>query len=78
MLKSKLKKIVDERGLSIREVARGSGINFEIVRRVYNDTMERYPRDVLDKLCEYLAVSIQDILEYTPGSADTEESKNKK
>ncbi|MNB98934.1 hypothetical protein D3C75_461970 [compost metagenome] len=71
MLKSKLKIIVDERGLSIREVARGTGINFEVVRRVYNDTMERYPRDVLDKLCKYLNVTVQDILEYTPEDEET-------
>ncbi|MEK4188129.1 helix-turn-helix transcriptional regulator [Paenibacillus sp. FSL R7-0048] len=71
MLKSKLKVIVDERGLSIREVARGTGINFEVVRRVYNDTMERYPRDVLDKLCKYLNVTVQDILEFTPEDEET-------
>lgn len=71
MLKSKLKLIVDERGLSIREVSRGTGINFEVVRRVYNDTMERYPRDVLDKLCKYLNVTVQDILEYTPDNEET-------
>lgn len=70
MLRSKLKDIVDARGLSIRQVAAGSECHFEIVRRMYNDTMERYPRGVLDKLCTFLDVSIGDILEH---KKDTEE-----
>lgn len=70
MIKSRLKTITDERGLSIRELAREADCHFEIVRRLYNDTMERYPRDVLDKLCKYLKVSVHDILEYTPDTND--------
>ncbi|AIQ29400.1 hypothetical protein P40081_15515 [Paenibacillus sp. FSL P4-0081] len=71
MINSRLKAIADERGLSIRELAREADCHFEIVRRLYNDTMERYPRDVLDKLCKYLNVSVHDILEYTPEDEET-------
>lgn len=71
MIKSRLKIITDERGLSIRELAREADCHFEIVRRLYNDTMERYPRDVLDKLCKYLNVSVHEILEYTPEDEET-------
>lgn len=71
MINSRLKAIADERSLSIRELAREADCHFEIVRRLYNDTMERYPRDVLDKLCKYLNVTVQDILEYTHEDEET-------
>lgn len=64
MIRSKLKMIADARDLSIRQIARETGSHYEIIRRMYNDTMERYPRDVLDKLCAYLGVGIGDLLEY--------------
>ncbi|WP_025847566.1 helix-turn-helix domain-containing protein [Paenibacillus ehimensis] len=64
MIRSKLKEIADSRGLSIRQIATGSDCHFEVVRRMYNDTMERYPRDLLDKLCEFLEVDVGDLLEY--------------
>ena len=64
VIKSKLKDIADARNLSIREIARGSNCHFEIVRRIYNNTMERYPRDVIDKLCTYLDVGVGELLEH--------------
>ena len=60
---STLKKILDERNLSIRKVASDTGIAFESVRRIYNNDTERFPRDVLAKLCAYLDVGIADLLE---------------
>lgn len=69
MVRSKLKIIADERGLSIRKIAEGSGLHFEIVRRMYNDTMERYPRDTLDALCTFLGVGIADLLIYEGGES---------
>ncbi|KEQ26938.1 helix-turn-helix domain-containing protein [Paenibacillus tyrfis] len=63
MIRSKLKEIADSRGLSIRQIATGADIHFEIARRMYNGTMERYPRDMLDKLCEFLGVEVRDLLE---------------
>ena len=68
MIRSKLKDIADSRELSIREIARESNCHFEIVRRLYNDTMERYPKDVLNRLCAYLGVEVGDIVEYVPDS----------
>ena len=59
---SKLKTILDERGLSIRKVASDTGLQFESVRRLYNDDTERFPREVLAKLCKYLNIKIEDLL----------------
>lgn len=68
MIKSNLKNILDSRGdnISIRELARELDCQFETIRRFYNDTMERYPRDIIDKLCTYLGVTPGDIIVYVP------------
>ena len=63
VINSKLKSIIDERGLSIRKVAADTGINFESLRRFYNNDTERYSRDVLEKLCKYLNVDIPDLIQ---------------
>ncbi|CAM4469711.1 helix-turn-helix domain-containing protein [Paenibacillus xylanexedens] len=66
MIKSNLKNILDSRGnnISIRELARELDCQFETIRRFYNDSMERYPRDVIDKLCKYLGVTPGELIVY--------------
>lgn len=70
MIRSNLKEIADSRELSIREIARGSNCHFEIIRRMYNDTMERYPRDVIDRLCTYLGIGVGDLIEHQKDTGD--------
>ncbi|GLI07653.1 MULTISPECIES: helix-turn-helix domain-containing protein [Paenibacillus] len=64
MIRSKLKPILDQRGISIRQLAKDIDYRFDSVRAFYNDQTERYPRELLDKLCTYLGVNIGDLLEY--------------
>lgn len=61
-LKSNLKQIMDARGLTIRQVSRDIDHRFGSVRQMYNDEMERFPRDLLAKLCTYLGVTPNDLL----------------
>jgi DNA-binding Xre family transcriptional regulator len=60
--KSQLKQILDERKISIRSLAEQTGIPFETVRRLYNDTTVRYERNTLGKICEALNIEISDLL----------------
>lgn len=62
---SKLKPMVDERGLSIRQVAKDIDYRFETVRQMYNDESRQFPRDLLVKLCAYFGCTISELLEYT-------------
>jgi len=64
LIKSKLKDIADARGLSIRQIARDIDCHFETVRRIYNNDMQQYPREVIDKLCTYLDVGVGELLEH--------------
>lgn len=61
-VKCSLKTILDSRSLSIRKVAADTGIQFESLRRLYNNDTERYPREILAKLCDYLKVDICDLI----------------
>jgi DNA-binding Xre family transcriptional regulator len=62
MVRSNLKRLLDERQLSIRQVAKDIDHRHESVRQLYNDELERYPRELLTKLCAYLDVTPGDIL----------------
>ncbi|MDH2332487.1 helix-turn-helix domain-containing protein [Paenibacillus polymyxa] len=62
LIHSNLKAIADSRGLTVRQIARDIDYRFESVRTMYNDEMERYPRDLLAKLCSYLNVGIDELL----------------
>ncbi|GAA0373085.1 helix-turn-helix transcriptional regulator [Paenibacillus motobuensis] len=52
-LRSNLKALADERNVTIREISRAIDYRFETVRLMYNDELERYPRDLLMRLCTY-------------------------
>nr|WP_082926820.1 helix-turn-helix transcriptional regulator [Paenibacillus tuaregi] len=56
----------ESRGLSIREIARDIDYRFESVRSMYNDETERYPRELLAKLCVYFNVGIGELLTLQP------------
>ncbi|MFA1739106.1 MULTISPECIES: helix-turn-helix domain-containing protein [Lysinibacillus] len=61
-VKSTLKNVLDERGISIGKCAEMAGLKKETVRRLYNDTTMQYQRDTLGALCKALDVEISDIL----------------
>lgn len=66
--KSELKKILDERGISIRGLAEMTkdenheGIKFETLRRLYNDDTKQFQRDTLGRVCEVLEIELSDLL----------------
>ncbi|MEC2307648.1 helix-turn-helix domain-containing protein [Bacillus atrophaeus] len=62
MIKSNLKPILDERKISIRQLSNDIDHAFATVRKLYRDEMERYPRELLDKVCTYLNIDLQELL----------------
>ncbi len=61
-VKSNLKSILDDKGMSIRQLSSETGITFETLRRLYNDDTKQYQRDTIGKICEVLDIKIQDLL----------------
>ncbi|MBU8716584.1 helix-turn-helix domain-containing protein [Bacillus subtilis] len=62
MIKSNLKHILDERKISIRQLSREIDHEYPTVRKLYRDEMERYPRDLLDKVCIHLNIELHELL----------------
>ncbi len=58
IIRSNLKEIMElhDPKLSIRKLAKDVHYHFDSIRRMYKDEMVQYPRDLLQKLCEYFKV----------------------
>lgn len=70
MLHSKLKQILDNQDISIRQLAKDIDYRFESVRQLYNDEMERYPRDLLDRLCKHLNITLDQLFTIEEGKKE--------
>lgn len=56
-VKSNLKKLLDSREISVRKCSQDINYRFESVRKMYNDDMEHFPKQLISKLCAYLEVT---------------------
>jgi DNA-binding Xre family transcriptional regulator len=70
--KSNLKRILDERGIKIRQLVAMSDnkLKFETVRKLYNDDVKQYQRDTLGLVCETLNIKVEELLELVDKEAD--------
>ncbi|MGZ9899847.1 helix-turn-helix domain-containing protein [Shewanella gaetbuli] len=64
MLKCHLSKIMGEKRLKIADVARDTGINRGTITRLYNEDATRVELEVIEKLCDYLNISVGELFEY--------------
>jgi len=62
IVQSNLKKIIDERGISIRQLAEDSDLKFETVRRLYHDNTVQYHRESIGAICYTLGIEIDELL----------------
>ncbi|UAT30033.1 helix-turn-helix transcriptional regulator [Bacillus badius] len=60
--KSNLKELLDLRGITIRQFAEMTGLPFETLRRLYNDTTKQYQRNTIGVICKTLNVGIGELL----------------
>jgi len=66
MIRCHFARLLGDRKLKISDVARDTGINRNTLTRLYQETVERYDAEVLDRLCAYLQCPIGDLLEHVP------------
>lgn len=66
MIRCHFARLLGDRKLKISDVARDTGINRNTLTRLYQETVERYDAEVLDRLCVYLQCPIGDLLEHVP------------
>lgn len=62
MIKSNLKQMVDDKSISIRQLSEEIDHGFETVRKMYNDELKHFPKDLLDKLCNYFECEPGDLI----------------
>ena len=65
-LESNLKKVMDEKNISIYQICRLTGLKFEVVKKYYDNTITRYDSDVVAKFCFVLECDSSDIISYVP------------
>jgi putative transcriptional regulator len=61
-----LSKLLGERRMSVKDLERGAGVNYNTLYEWYAGRTKRFDASVLDRLCAFLGVSVGDILEYRP------------
>ena len=65
MVRLTLNEYLDGQKITRYELAKRSGIRFQIIDNYYKNKVVRYDSYVLDKICEALDCDICDIIEYT-------------
>lgn len=65
MVKLTLDKYLDTKGITRYEVAKRTGIKFQIIDNYYKNKVVRYDSYVLDKICTAIGCKISDIIEHT-------------
>ena len=66
MIKNNLSTIMGSKRIRIAEVARISGLGYDIVFNIYHDKSKGIDFKTLDKLCWALECTPNDIFPYTP------------
>ncbi|MBO5213702.1 MAG: helix-turn-helix transcriptional regulator [Clostridia bacterium] len=64
MIRLTVKEYLDRRGITRYEVAKRTGIRFQIIDNYYKNKVVRYDSYVLDRICEALACDVSDLIEY--------------
>jgi putative transcriptional regulator len=60
-MQCKLSTILGEKRLKIADVCSDTGINRGTITRLYHDTATRVELDVIEQLCLYLNIGIEDL-----------------
>lgn len=60
-----LDKTLEKMNISRYELAKRTGIQYQIIDNYYKNKVKRYDGYVLDRICEALNCKIDDILEYS-------------
>ena len=73
-IRCRLSRILGDRRITQRELARKSGLSTYTINKFYNEKWQGVDRKTLVKLCETLGVSVGELFEYV----ETEKQAQKK
>lgn len=66
MIKNYLSRLLGERRMSQAELSRLTGIRTATINEIYHEIAERISVDHVDKICEALDCSLDELFEYIP------------
>ena len=64
MITLTLERLLSEKQITRYELAKRTGIKFQIIDNYYKNRVVRYDSYILDKICSALDCDISDIIEY--------------
>ena len=67
-----LKKIMKEKGVTLKQMSKDLGISNIVLERYYADSIQRFDLKIMTKICYYLDVDYSDIFTYIPPVEDEE------
>lgn len=66
MIRLTVKEYLDNHKITRYELAKRSGISFQVVDKYYKNKVVRYDSYLLEKFCDALDCGIADLIEYKP------------
>lgn len=63
-IKFDIKTIMDQKGITINQIVKKTGLHHQVVKRYYDGTVIRYDKDVLSRLCFVIGCELNDIMYY--------------
>lgn len=66
MINNRLPLLLAERKLRVADVVRQTGISKTTLHKIYKDESTQIDFDTIDKLCDFLGVTMGEIFEYVP------------
>ncbi|MBE6656569.1 MAG: helix-turn-helix transcriptional regulator [Ruminococcaceae bacterium] len=64
MVRLKIDKYLDKRGMTRYELAKRTEVKFQTIDRYYKNRVVRYDSYILDRICAVLECDLSDIIEY--------------
>jgi len=64
MIRLTLAQALDKYGLTRYELAKRTGIQYQVIDNYYKNKVKRYDSYVLERICEAMNCPISDIIEY--------------
>lgn len=68
MIRLTIDQYLEKASITRYELAKRTGIKFQIIDNYYKNKVVRYDSYVLDRICEALGCDIFDIVEYQPNN----------
>ena len=71
MIRLKIDKYLNERGVTRYELAKRTDVKFQTIDRYYKNRVIRYDSYILDRICTTLECNLSDIIEYVKDEEGT-------